>query len=161
MVELTFGKTQSLPRPILPQPLLTQSACVLWSPDDLFTWNTWMYSRRREAPLGLLSWGSNPYPYAPDGSDSALRGTGGGGANLESGLDNGPVMEGVPFNVSGLYLQDEYDAGYTGERNLCHRTTLHLDRPQHLDRAQHCYGLPTCHSLKSNAGNATLLVVVH
>ena len=54
-----------------------------------------MYSRRREAPLGLLSWGSNPYPYAPDGSDSALRGTGGGGANLESGLDNGPVMEGV------------------------------------------------------------------
>ena len=77
-----------------------------------------MYSRRREAPLGLLSWGSNPYPYAPDGSDSALRGTGGGGANLESGLDNGPVMEGVPFNVSGLYLQDEYDAGYTGERNL-------------------------------------------
>ena len=85
-----------------------------------------MYSRRREAPLGLLSWGSNPYPYAPDGSDSALRGTGGGGANLESGLDNGPVMEGVPFNVSGLYLQDEYDAGYTGERNLCRRTTLCL-----------------------------------
>ena len=120
-----------------------------------------MYSRRREAPLGLLSWGSNPYPYAPDGSDSALRGTGGGGANLESGLDNGPVMEGVPFNVSGLYLQDEYDAGYTGERNLRHRTTLHLDRPQHLDRAQHCYGLSTCHSLTSNAGNATLLVVVH
>ena len=69
-----------------------------------------MYSRRREAPLGLLSWGSNPYPYAPDGSDSALRGTGGGGANLESGLDNGPVMEGVPapsnfcVNLPPLFL---------------------------------------------------------
>ena len=82
--------------------------------DDLLTWNTWMYQRRREAPLGLLSWGSDPYPYAPDGTASATTGTGGGGASLESGLDNGPVMEGVPFNQSGLYLQDEYDAGYTG-----------------------------------------------
>eukprot|EP01052_Picozoa_sp_SAG31_P025394 SAG31_NODE_2223_length_6152_cov_4.129688_5_plen_219_part_00 len=86
--------------------------------DDLLNWNTWMWARRREEPLLLLSWGSNPYPYAPDGKNRShatdLRGTGGGGANLESGLDNGPVMEGVPFNQSGLYLQDEYDAGYTG-----------------------------------------------
>ena len=72
-----------------------------------------MWTRRREAPEGLLSWGSDPYPYAPDGS-AAKGGTGGWGANLESGLDNGPVMEGVPFNKTGLFLQDEYDAGYTG-----------------------------------------------
>ena len=83
-------------------------------PQDLLNWNTWMYKRRREAPLGLLSWGSDPYPYAPDGTGSDVRGTGGGGANLESGLDNGPVMDGVPFNQTGLYLQDEYDVGYTG-----------------------------------------------
>ena len=82
--------------------------------DDLLNWNTWMFARRREAPLGLLSWGSNPYPYAPDGTGTSDRGTGGGGANLESGLDNSPVTEGVPFNETGLYLQDEYDAGYTG-----------------------------------------------
>lgn len=81
---------------------------------DLLNWNTWMYKRRRETPLGLLSWGSDPYPYAPDGTASAITGTGGGGANLESGLDNGPVMDGVPFNQTGLYLQDEYDVGYTG-----------------------------------------------
>ena len=82
--------------------------------DDLLNWNTWMWTRRREAPLGLLSWGSDPYPYAPDDTGSDVRGTGGGGANLESGLDNSPVTEGVPFNQSGLFLQDEYDAGYTG-----------------------------------------------
>ena len=45
---------------------------------------------------------------------NADKGTGGGGANLESGLDNSPVTQGVPFNETGLYLQDEYDAGYTG-----------------------------------------------
>lgn len=58
--------------------------------------------------------GSDPHPYAPDQSGSDLRGCGSGCASLESGLDNGPVMEGVPFNQTGRYLQDEYDAGYTG-----------------------------------------------
>ena len=67
-----------------------------------------------ETPLGMLSWGSNPFAYAPDGSSSSAHGEGEGAANLESGLDNGPVMEGVPFNKTGLYLEDEYDAGYTG-----------------------------------------------
>jgi len=81
--------------------------------DDLYTWNSWMWLRRREAPVGLLSWGSDPFPYAPDGKDAA-QGAGNYGATLESGLDNGPVMLGVPFNQTGLYLQDEYDAGYTG-----------------------------------------------
>ena len=79
--------------------------------DDLYNWNTWMWARRREAPHGLLSWGSDPFPYTVDGGGHS---DGGGGASLESGLDNGPVMEGVPFNQTGLYVQDEYDAGYTG-----------------------------------------------
>ena len=81
---------------------------------DLLNWNTWWFARRRESPGGLLSWGSDPYPYAPDGQHGSASGDGGGAANLESGLDNGPVMDGVPFNRSGLYLQDEYDAGLTG-----------------------------------------------
>ena len=46
------------------------------------------------------------------GSCTSDHGTGGGGANLESGLDNSPVTEGVPFNETGLYLQDEYDDIY-------------------------------------------------
>lgn len=81
--------------------------------EDLFTWNTWMWNERREMPLGMLSWGSDPYPYAPDGTKEADTGGGRGAATLESGLDNGP-MYGVPFNQTGLDVQDEYDAGYTG-----------------------------------------------
>ena len=66
--------------------------------DDLFNWNSWLWANRREAPRGLLSWGSNPYPYAPDGTPTALHGCGGGCANLESGLDNGPVMDGTKWD---------------------------------------------------------------
>ena len=51
-----------------------------------------MWTRRRESPVGLLSWGSDPYPYAPDGTNSAVTGTGDNGANLESGLDNGMTV---------------------------------------------------------------------
>lgn len=82
--------------------------------DDLYNWNTWMFTRRRELPLGLMSWGSDPYPYAPDGTNSATHGNGGGGASLESGLDNSVLGSGVPFNRTGLNVQDVYDAGYTG-----------------------------------------------
>lgn len=73
-----------------------------------------MYSQRREVPLGLLSWGRSPYAaYAPDGTAAAYKPDGGG--SMGSGLDNGPtVVEGIPFNLTGLDLQDQYDAGYTG-----------------------------------------------
>jgi hypothetical protein len=81
--------------------------------EDLLEWNTWMYTQRRELPLGMLAWGSNPYVYAPDGMASD-RGGGRGGANLESGLDNAVVTGSAPFNATGRYVQDEYDAGYTG-----------------------------------------------
>ena len=81
--------------------------------EDLFVWNTWMWTQRREKPLGMLSWGSDPYPYAPDGTKGADTGGGRGAATLESGLDNGPMYD-VPFNKTGLFVQDEYDAGYTG-----------------------------------------------
>ena len=60
----------------------------------------------------MLAWGSNPYTYAPDGTAASERGNGNGGANLESGLDNAVVTGGVPFNHTGRYVQDEYDAGY-------------------------------------------------
>jgi hypothetical protein len=83
--------------------------------DDLLNWNTWMYTRRTETPLHLLSWGSNPFPYAPDGknrssSSASDGGEGAGAANLESGLDNGPVMEGIAFNLTGRYVEDEFVA---------------------------------------------------
>lgn len=80
--------------------------------DDLYAWNTWMYTQRREVPLGLLSYGSSPYyAYAPDGTAASTHPSGGAPG---SGLDNGPTVEGVPFNLTGLDLQDQYDAGFTG-----------------------------------------------
>ena len=42
--------------------------------DDLFNWNSWMWENRREKPALLLSWGSNPFPYAPDGSSVSKSG---------------------------------------------------------------------------------------
>ena len=80
--------------------------------DDLYNWNTWMYTQRRETPLGLLTCGESPYAsYAPDGTAGASKPGGGHGC---SGLDNGPTVDGVPFNQTGLDLQDQYDAGFTG-----------------------------------------------
>ena len=29
--------------------------------DDLYNWNTWMYTQRREPPFGLLTCGDSPY----------------------------------------------------------------------------------------------------
>ena len=79
--------------------------------EDLYNWNTWWYTQRVEAPLGLLAWGSNPYVYAPDGTSMSTKG-GGGGAD-GSGLDNGPMYQ-VPWNETGLFVQDAYDAGLMG-----------------------------------------------
>ena len=64
--------------------------------DDLFVWNTWMFARRREAPLGLLSWGSNPYPYAPDGT--------GNGAGFEVLYEFRRYQSGQPTIFSGTYI---------------------------------------------------------
>lgn len=83
--------------------------------DDLLEWNTWMFENRREVPLGLMSWGSNSYPYAPDGSPNSLRGSGRGGGDLESGLDNSVLGGSFRFNETGLMVQDGYDAGYSGK----------------------------------------------
>jgi hypothetical protein len=80
--------------------------------DDLYEWNTVLFTQRREAPLGLLSYGCSKYnAYANDGTSMASHPSCGGG---ESGLDNGPTVENVPFNLTGLDVQDQYEAGYTG-----------------------------------------------
>ena len=110
-----------------------------------------------EVPLGLMSWGSNPYPYAPDGSPAAVRGSGRGGGDLESGLDNSVLGGAFRFNETGREVQDGYDAGYTGlylmdclaqarthETSQCYQSlvlshfrwmsTANLPRRSHTDR---------------------------
>ena len=99
--------------------------------EDLFNWNTWMWAERTVmvpgTSLRMLSWGSNMYTFAPDGPTDPYSFTppvlqhatsgGGGAAALESGLDNGPMYGGSPFNLSnatGRGVLEQFDAGYTG-----------------------------------------------
>lgn len=85
--------------------------------DKLLKWNEWFYSRRRTVN-GLLTWGSNPYKKY---YDHHLESDGIGdwqGASYESGLDNSPMYESIPFDyeqylfklddvgLTGLYIQD-------------------------------------------------------
>lgn len=87
--------------------------------DKLCGWNDWFYNNRR-TPNGLLTWGSNPYELY---YDHRLEHDGIGdwqGASYESGLDNSPMYENIPFDkenmifmlddvgLTGLYIQDCY-----------------------------------------------------
>ena len=63
--------------------------------------------------FGSIEFCGRYYALSPDGTDSPW--TAPGGANGgESGLDNGPTVEGVPFNETGVGVQDQYDPGITG-----------------------------------------------
>ncbi|HZF64152.1 MAG TPA: trehalase family glycosidase [Chitinophagaceae bacterium] len=75
----------------------------------LLTWNRW-WPKHRDTD-GFLCWGTNPVP--PDGAANTWQ-----GAGYETGLDNSPMYEGVPFDtvrhqmpladvgLMGLYIAD-------------------------------------------------------
>lgn len=66
-----------------------------WAP--LLAWNRWWHRERRNKD-GLLSWGSQPFePTIGDPAEFWQPGTSRGAA-LESGLDNSPMYDGVPFD---------------------------------------------------------------
>lgn len=90
--------------------------------DKLYAWNTWYYENRREKS-GTMCWGSdNVWPeelsyFKPSKHDWQ-------GAAYESGLDNSPMFDGVPFNkqtnmlelsdvgLMGLFIKDSNDLAY-------------------------------------------------
>jgi len=62
--------------------------------NELLTWNRW-WPRHRDVN-GYLAWGSDNVPkneYRPDNSINTMQ-----GAKYESGLDNSPMYDDVPFN---------------------------------------------------------------
>lgn len=63
----------------------------------LLAWNRWWHRARRNG-AGLLSWGSRPV--APEIGDRAefLQPNTARGAALESGMDNTPMFDGIPFD---------------------------------------------------------------
>ncbi len=76
--------------------------------DDLLTWNRWWQKNRDND--GLLCWGSSPVQ-PPLRSDFATNNW--QGAAYESGLDNSPMFDNVPFNKE-THLMEQADAGLMG-----------------------------------------------
>ena len=73
---------------------------------DLLTWNRWWPEHRQID--GLLAWGSHPYaPVAGNGGETYSVNQRSGAA-LESGLDNAPMYDAIPFDAERhvLKLQD-------------------------------------------------------
>jgi len=81
--------------------------------DDLLVWNRWWVDHR--VIDGLLAWGSDPFtPVVDNGWERETNGVNGRfGAALESGLDNSPMYDDVPFDTTTHLLQLA-DAGLTG-----------------------------------------------
>mgnify|MGYP000377393406 CR=1 FL=1 len=77
--------------------------------DDLLTWNRWWDSHRQVAP-GLLAWGSHPFtPRANAGVETEATNLWQGAA-FESGLDNSPMYDDIPFDA-GRHLMLLADVG--------------------------------------------------
>ncbi len=80
--------------------------------EDLLRWNDW-FTENRMNESGALCWGSNEIPvqfgnrWETDGVHATF------GAALESGLDNSPMYDEIPFNKETSRLELE-DVGLTG-----------------------------------------------
>ncbi len=71
--------------------------------DDLLRWNHW-WSERRDCD-GLLAWGSDPFEPLVDNYWEHVGVNERFGGSLESGLDNSPMYDDVPFNTETHRLE--------------------------------------------------------
>ena len=87
-----------------------------WLLEDLYpallTWNGW-YEAHRMGPTGAMCWGSDPRPvdYGNYWDTTGVNDTFGGA--LESGLDNSPMYDDIPFDKEKHVMRLE-DVGLTG-----------------------------------------------
>lgn len=74
--------------------------------DDLLTWNRWWPAHRQID--GLLAWGSHPYQPVVGNPGESNSTNARFGAALESGLDNAPMYDDMPFDADRhvMLLQD-------------------------------------------------------
>jgi hypothetical protein len=79
--------------------------------DDLLAWNRWWDTAR--SYKGLLCWGSTPYSPVIGNEWETLGVNQTFGAALESGLDNSPMYDDVPFD-SERHILKLWDAGLNG-----------------------------------------------
>ena len=94
--------------------------------DDLLRWNRW-FAEHRMNPSGALCWGSEEIPvrYGNRWESEGVHDT--YGAALESGLDNSPMYDDVPFSKATNRLELE-DVGLTGLYILDCRSLMELAR---------------------------------
>jgi len=92
--------------------------------DELLDWNRW-FSEHRMNESGALCWGSEEIPvqYGNRWESTGVHDT--FGAALESGLDNSPMYDGIPFNKETHRLELE-DVGLTGLFILDCRSLIEL-----------------------------------
>lgn len=77
--------------------------------EPLLTWNRWWLKAREQD--GYLCWGSTPYePVIGDNREISQQNTRFGAA-LESGLDNSPMYDDIPFDDQGNHLMQLADVG--------------------------------------------------
>ena len=77
---------------------------------NLLRWNRWWWENRQEG--GLLAWGSTPYEPGTGNMWETAGVNGRFGASLESGLDNSPMYDDVPFDRESHRLR-MWDVGLT------------------------------------------------
>lgn len=94
--------------------------------DGLLRWNMW-FAEQRMNPSGALCWGSNEIPvlYGNRWESEGVHET--FGAALESGLDNSPMYDDIPFNKETNRMELE-DVGLTGLYILDCRSLMELAR---------------------------------
>lgn len=92
----------------------------------LIDWNTWFYENRMNAN-GTLSWGSNPIPVLYGNHWEVTGVNERFGAALESGLDNSPMYDDMPFDTQTHKMMLE-DVGLTGLYILDTETLLNFAR---------------------------------
>jgi putative isomerase len=78
--------------------------------DDLLTWNRWWLEHRQID--GLLVWGSHPYEPVVGNLNETSTTNELFGAALESGLDNAPMYDDMPFDTE-THLMQLQDVGLT------------------------------------------------
>jgi hypothetical protein len=80
--------------------------------DDLLTWNRWWPEDRLDKS-GLLCWGSDPYEPIADAHFEVNNVYDWQAAAFESGLDNSPMYDDVPFDTE-THLMELVDVGLNG-----------------------------------------------
>ena len=80
--------------------------------EDLYVWNQWWFDNR-VIQENLLAWGSNPFEPVFGGLSEIVGVGDTHGAALESGLDNSPMYDDIPFNYE-KYCMELADVGLNG-----------------------------------------------